>query len=53
MDGLGNGSKIMIMLDMIKDGYDTVLENEGLGKFDCLLFPFCFSHLTDDKGLLA
>jgi hypothetical protein len=53
MDGLGHGLKIVIMLEMIKDGHDTMLENEGSGKFDGLLFPFCFSHVADDKGLLA
>jgi hypothetical protein len=53
MDGLGNGLKIMIMLDLVRDEDDAMLENEGSGKFDCLLFPFCFSHLADDEGLLA
>jgi hypothetical protein len=53
MEGLGTGLRIMMTLDMTDDGEENPLENEGSEEFDFLLFPFSFSHLTDDKGLFT
>lgn len=53
MDGLGDESGIMIMLDRIKDRDEPVLENKRSYKFDCILFASPLSHLADDEGLFA